>query len=104
MNASTLLAFAIALLVLTGGPAAALGADEPSPDRGSVVTSEGRININTASEAELTRLKGVGRSVAKRIVEYRQAHGEFKKPEDVRKVEGIGRRLWEQNRERIVVR
>jgi competence ComEA-like helix-hairpin-helix protein len=103
MNAWTLLAFAIALLVLTGA-AAALGADEPSPDRGSVVTSEGHININTASEAELTRLKGVGRSVAKRIVEYRQAHGEFKKPEDIRKVEGIGRRLWEQNRERIVVK
>jgi competence ComEA-like helix-hairpin-helix protein len=104
MNARTLQAFTIALLALAGGPAASLGADEPSPDRGPAVTSEARVNINTATEAELSGLKGVGRAVAKRIVEYRQAHGEFKKPEDIRKVEGIGRRLWEQNRERIVIK
>jgi len=52
----------------------------------------------------LMTLDGVGRKVAEKIVEYREAHGPFKKPDDVRKVDGIGGGLWERNRERIVVK
>ena len=62
------------------------------------------ININTADVTTLMTLDGVGRKVAEKIVEYRQAHGPFKKPDDVRKVDGIGGGLWERNRERIVVK
>jgi competence protein ComEA len=63
-----------------------------------------RVNINTADVKELMTLSGVGQKVAERIVEYREAHGPFKKPEDLRKVEGIGGGLWERNRERIVIK
>jgi len=63
-----------------------------------------RVNINTASVKELMTLAGVGRRVAEKIVEYRDAHGPFKKPEDLRKVQGVGAGLFEKNRERIAVK
>ena len=62
------------------------------------------VNINTAGVKELMKLDGVGRQVAEKIVTYRDAHGPFKKPEELRKVEGVGKELWERNRTRIVVK
>jgi competence protein ComEA len=62
------------------------------------------ININTADVKELMKLEGVGRKVAEKIIEYREHHGLFNKPEEIRRVEGIGSGLWERNRARIVVR
>jgi competence protein ComEA len=63
-----------------------------------------KVNINTASVKDLMTLTGVGKKVAERIVEYRGAHGSFKRAEDVRKVEGLGDALWERNKDRIVVK
>jgi competence protein ComEA len=63
-----------------------------------------KVNINTASVKELQKLDGVGRGVAQRIVDYREANGPFKRGEDLRKVEGIGAATFERNRERIVVK
>jgi competence protein ComEA len=63
-----------------------------------------KVNINTASVKELQKLDGIGRGVAQRIVEYREANGPFKRGEDLRKVEGVGAAMWERNRERIVVK
>lgn len=63
-----------------------------------------KVNINTASVKELQKLEGVGRGVAQRIVDYREANGPFKRSEDLRKVEGVGAATFERNRERIVVK
>ena len=49
-----------------------------------------KININTASEALLDTLPGIGKVLAKRIVEYRQEHGPFQQIIDLSHVEGIG--------------
>ena len=62
-----------------------------------------KININTADVKELMKLTGVHKKTAEKIVEYRQAHGLFKKAEEVVKVDGIGHGLIEKNRARIVV-
>jgi competence protein ComEA len=62
------------------------------------------VNINTADVKELMKLEGFGRRVAEKIVEYRDTHGPFKKPEELRKVEGVGSGLWERNRARIVIK
>lgn len=68
------------------------------------VTVGDSVNINTATVKELMTLNGIGRKVAEKIVEYRDAHGPFRKPEEIRKVQGVGPGLWEKNRARIVVK
>ena len=85
----------------------AAGAAEKSERTTAVsapVGADVKVNINTADVKELMTLNGVGHKVAERIVAYREAHGPFKKAEEVRKVEGIGQGLWERNRARIVIK
>jgi competence protein ComEA len=63
----------------------------------------GKVNINTATVQELVQLKGVGTQYAQRIVEFREANGPFQKPEDIMKVQGVGQKTWEMNKELIVL-
>ncbi len=63
-----------------------------------------RVDINRADAATLARvLEGVGPNKAKAIVEYRRRHGPFRRPEDLARVRGIGRKTVERNRDRILV-
>jgi competence protein ComEA len=70
----------------------------------AATAQDGKININTASKTELMKLKGVGRELAEKIIEYREKNGPFAKPEDIRKITGIGKGIWEANRETITVK
>jgi len=93
----------IAAMSVVSWPAEAAPPGRPEP-ADAAETTGGTININTADVKELMRLEGVGRRVAEKIVEYREHHGLFQKPEEIRRVEGIGSGLWERNRARIVVK
>lgn len=55
-----------------------------------------RININTATVAELQRLPGIGPTLAARIVAYRETWGPFAKIDDIMEVPGIGPRRFEE--------
>lgn len=48
------------------------------------------VNINTATEAELETLNGIGPAKAKAIVDYRKKQGGFKSIDDLENVDGIG--------------
>ena len=50
------------------------------------------IDPNRASKADLETLPGIGPVLAQRIIDYRRAHGPYKKIGDLRKVSGIGRK------------
>lgn len=63
---------------------------------------EGKVNINTATVEELKTLKGVGEKKAEAIIEYRNKNGSFQTKEDLMKVRGIGKKLFESFQERIV--
>ena len=63
---------------------------------------EGKVNINTATVEELKTLKGVGDKKAEAIIEYRKKNGSFQTKEDLMKVRGIGKKLFESFQERIV--
>jgi len=63
----------------------------------------GRININTATVAELETLPGIGSVYAQRIVAYRQEHGSFKTIEELENVRGIGPACIAQIRDLVVV-
>ena len=53
------------------------------------------MNINTANEAELETLPGIGESTARKIVEDRQSNGMFSTIEDLMRVSGIGAKKFE---------
>lgn len=61
---------------------------------------EKKVNINTASQEELTQV-GFESDLAARIIEYRQQHGPFASLDDLTKVEGMSSELWEQFKDRL---
>lgn len=65
--------------------------------------SNGKININTATEAELETLPGVGPSTASKIVSFREKNGNFKKIEDIMNVPGIGQSKFSNMKDFICV-
>lgn len=65
---------------------------------------EQKVNINEASKGELMKLAGVGAGTAERIISYREAHGPFKRAQDLQKVDGVGKTVLEKNPGRIVVK
>jgi len=54
------------------------------------------VDLNTASEPLLSRVAGIGPSLAKRIVAYRHAHGPFGARDQLLKVQGLGPKTFEQ--------
>lgn len=50
---------------------------------------DGRVNLNTATEAELMTLPGIGTAKAKSILAWREENGSFLQVEDLMKIEGI---------------
>jgi competence protein ComEA len=68
-----------------------------------VVKPAGKVNINTADEAALTSLKGIGSVKATAILEYRQKNGPFKTVDDLAKVKGIGDKTVSKLRDQLSV-
>lgn len=59
------------------------------------------ININEASVALLDSLPGIGESRAKQIIDYREANGSFSNIEDIKKVPGIGDKIFDSLKDLI---
>ena len=66
-------------------------------------SEQGLININTADQARLQELSGIGEAKAKGILNYRESNGRFNSIEDIKNVSGIGDKLYEQIKENITV-
>ena len=61
------------------------------------------ISINSASEIDFQTLPGIGPSMARKILDYRTENGDFSQIEDLRKVKGMGEKLFEKIREWITL-
>ena len=62
-----------------------------------------KTDINGADEAALAMLKGVGPALAKRIVDYRSKNGNFRSVEELKKVKGIGDKLFEKIKDEVSI-
>jgi len=51
-----------------------------------------RIDVNLANGKDLTALPGIGPALASRIVRYRDLHGPFNSPADLKRIPGIGKK------------
>ncbi|MBP2241696.1 competence protein ComEA [Cytobacillus eiseniae] len=65
---------------------------------------DGKVNINSADEAELQTLPGIGPSKAKAIIDFRDKNGPFKAIEDLKLISGIGDKSYEKLQEFIKVK
>ncbi len=63
----------------------------------------GKINLNTATAAELCRLNGIGESRAQAIIQYREENGAFQTVDELTQVSGIGESTLEKIRDDIYV-
>ena len=95
---------AVALWCVAGGVAVGEEKDKERPVRVKVDAKDVKVNINEATKTELMHLSGVGAGGAQKIIDYRDAHGPFKKAQDLEKVDGVGKGVIEKNAGRIVVK
>jgi competence protein ComEA len=61
------------------------------------------VNINTATQAELETLPGVGPAKAKAIIDYRKTNGNFKTIDDIKNVKGFGDKTFDKLKPQLVV-
>lgn len=67
------------------------------------VQQDNRININTADEAQLITLTGIGATRAQAIIAYREENGPFAAIEDIMNVQGIKEGTFAKIKDEIVV-
>ena len=78
------------------------GGSPASP--GATGTSQApQVNLNTADVTELQQLDGVGEKKAAKIIEYREAHGQFQSIEELKEVSGFGDKTMERLRPQLAV-
>ena len=91
MQPSRIRALSLAVLFHLGAGALAFAQDA---DKAQASEHQGKkVNINTASAAELAYLPRIGAKVADRIIAYRKEKP-FSRPEELMEVKGIGEKLF----------
>lgn len=80
----------------TAAPAAATtdGASAASTAETQEPTQEKPLNLNTATQAQLELLPGIGPALAQAILDYRAEFGPFTAPEQLMEVPGIGEKRF----------
>lgn len=62
------------------------------------------VNINTADKAMLLSLPSIGEKTAEKIIQYRETNGNFKSIDDIKNINGIGEKKFEQIKDLITVK
>jgi len=63
----------------------------------------GLINLNTASLSQLDSLDGIGPTYAQRIIDYREANGDFTSIDQIKNIKGIGDKKFEKIQDQITI-
>jgi competence protein ComEA len=67
------------------------------------VWSDVTVNINTATVKQLQKVDGIGKKSAAKIVAYREEHGTFGSLDDLKKIKGIGKKIFEKAKKQLSV-
>ncbi|PZG38513.1 competence protein ComEA [Listeria ivanovii] len=67
-------------------------------------STDGKVNLNTASASYLQQIPGIGESKATAIIEFREKEGLFQTMKDLQKVTGIGEKTVEKLKEYLDVK
>jgi competence protein ComEA len=99
------LLMALGAFVVMGilGVSPAVAQEKAAKPSKPAAAASGPVNLNTATQAQLETLPGVGAASAKRIIEYREKNGGFKKIEELMNVKGIGEKSFLKLKPLIVV-
>lgn len=86
----------------TVGPGTVAAAAPPPPTAAPPLVGNGKLNVNTASVAELDKLPGIGEVLSQRIIEARK-NGPFKDVDDLRtRVTGLSRSTLDKIKDLII--
>lgn len=78
--------------------------ESPSGQAGGSQSGQtAKVNLNTATEAELQTISGIGQKRAQDILAYRETNGKFKSVDDLQNVSGIGAKTLEKLKEYVTV-
>ncbi len=66
--------------------------------------ADGKVDLNTADADTLMTLKGIGRTRALSIIEYREEHGGFASIEELMNISGIGQKSFDKLKDEVTVR
>ena len=61
------------------------------------------LNLNSATARELEALPGIGPSLARKIIEFREKKGGFKRIEELLAVPGISEKRWRILKDKVTV-
>jgi len=91
---------------VTDGELITVGIPPPPGESGSPAggpETGAKVNLNTATQAELETLPGIGPALAQRILDYRTEHGAFGSIAELREVSGIGEVRFAELRDLVTV-
>ena len=74
-----------------------------SAEESGTEPAAGKVNLNTAGSEELETLPGIGPVTANKIVTYRSKNGAFTKLEDLKLVDGIGDKTFDDVKDQITL-
>jgi competence protein ComEA len=94
-----LLLVCIALMLSSAGPGVVWSAEEHTTAEGPAK----KIDLNRATAEQLEEIPGIGPALARRIVEFRDKEGPFRRIEDLMKVRGIGEKSFQKMRPYVKV-
>lgn len=85
------------------GGAGGTNGDTTGQGAGQGEASPGRINLNTATQAQLEMLPGIGPSFARSILSYRERKGSFRSVRELLEVRGIGEARFAELKDLVTV-
>jgi competence protein ComEA len=82
---------------------AVAAASASAPGGGETGATAAPVNLNSATAEQLDTLDGVGPSTARKILDFRTAHGGFSSVDDLAQIPGIGPKKLESLRRQVTV-